>query len=1389
MTDTIAVTKDGARLKSPRRQKGRFGLRAFLWGLLISAVFIVPSMIMDGGVFMYGGDYNMQVIPFYQTMVDAIQSGNTGWSQYTDLGSSFIGSYSYYGLGSPFFWLMVPFPSEWVPYLMGPITILKFGCSSLAAYIYLRRYVRDKRNAVIGAMLYAFSGFAIYNLVFHFLDVLVFFPLLLTAMDSFIFEKKRGTFAFMVALCCLVNYYFFVAEVVFCVIYWVVRMATKSFKMERKEILYMVFEAVLGLGMSLILLLPSIYATIGNDRFEDNSLTGWFYWVYEDSGMYAEIILSLFFPPEIANYTVYNSEYYSSWQSINCWLPLFSMAGVFAVMFNKRRNKWIRVLYGVCALFAFVPVLNSAFQLFTDSSYLRWYFMLLLIMSLGCMLALEDPATNWKKAITWNFVIVVALAVAMGFTPDSSSEDTFGLSDYPERLWTYIPLALFSIATLVIFISLYKKNRLRFRKASYAVVSIVLIAALGVTFVCEKEMGYWGTDPVSFEMMNTGDNLQIDDIQDYRSDVLDMYNYDVELYDYETASENAEKSYATYSQEIYEKYGVGSASSDTDTDTDSELVYTYEDALRRSEESDYAIFIGVENVTMYWQIPGLTSFHSSVNNYIGDFMEALGLGGRLTASYYPFGMYGVRSLLSAKYLFDSTYDAYDFVDGDGETLMPGWTYLKSIDGFEVYENEYVLPMGFTYDNYILSSEFEAITAEYRHLVLLNSMVVQTFDDMILCSSIDMNQTFSDSFDFTREQYYQDCLDRMEIACYDFEYTDDGFTAKIDTEEKEEYVFFSVPYDEGWSATVNGESAEIMKVNYAFMAVKVPANQTSEIEFTYHTSGFYYGMFVSVVCIVFLLIYVAAMRFMALPQQPAEETDGSGNDGENGKRGRRKKPKLPGGSSGDDTPPDDTPTDSNSTSSTPTDSSGGGEITSDSADTADKPVADTDSASTSESENTDAAVDEKSEEKPFDPFAAEDISLFDIVKETEEQNMMHTYARVPVCLEHGYGAVGYDVEDKRYIDFTSGIGVNCLGYSDGRWLDAVENQAKTIQHTSNMYYNTTQIQLAELMCMKTGFNKVFFVNSGAEANECAIKLARKYGHDKHGYMHTHIVALNKSFHGRTVTTLSATGQDVFHEYFEPFTEGFSFAEPEMDSVKNTVNENTCAVMIELIQGEGGVNPLDESFVKELSEYCKENDLLLIVDEIQTGMGRTGKLFCYENFGIQPDIITAAKGLGGGLPIGACLCAEPLGEVFTPGTNGTTFGGNPVVCAGATYVLDKVSDEDFLKDVRKKSEYMKSEIEKMYGVAQVRGMGLMLGIKLERGLAKDVMLRCAENGLLVLTAKDVIRLLPPLNIDYLDIDEGLDILERSIYEVLSESADDTDAPEVSADSENSEENTEE
>lgn len=383
-----------------------------------------------------------------------------------------------------------------------------------------------------------------------------------------------------------------------------------------------------------------------------------------------------------------------------------------------------------------------------------------------------------------------------------------------------------------------------------------------------------------------------------------------------------------------------------------------------------------------------------------------------------------------------------------------------------------------------------------------------------------------------------------------------------------------------------------------------------------------------------------------------------------------------------------------------------------------------------------------------------------IKELDKKYVADTYARFPIEIVKGEGSKLYDDTGKEYIDMGTGIGVNIFGVGDEEWVSAVTNQLNTLQHTSNLYYTEPCANLAQLLCEKTGAQKVFFSNSGAEANECAIKCARKYAAEKKGAEYFNIITLNNSFHGRTVTTLAATGQESFHKDFLPLTEGFLYADAgDSDGVKSLVESNkVAAIMIEVVQGEGGVVPLDKEFVKNIAELCSKEDILLIVDEVQTGNGRTGALYGYMKYGITPDIVSTAKGLGGGLPIGATMFFPKTANVYVPGTHGSTFGGNPVSCAGAFNIIKRL-DEDFLKSVEEKHDYIINELSSAEGVKGVTGMGLMLGIETERDV-NEVLKECQENGVLPIKAKNKIRLLPPLNIPSEDLEKAVEIIKNAL-----------------------------
>ena len=384
---------------------------------------------------------------------------------------------------------------------------------------------------------------------------------------------------------------------------------------------------------------------------------------------------------------------------------------------------------------------------------------------------------------------------------------------------------------------------------------------------------------------------------------------------------------------------------------------------------------------------------------------------------------------------------------------------------------------------------------------------------------------------------------------------------------------------------------------------------------------------------------------------------------------------------------------------------------------------------------------------------------DIIQ-TDKQYVANTYARFPLQLVSGNGSLVYDETGKEYIDLGTGIAVNAFGVGDSEWKAAVVEQLDKIQHTSNLYYSAPCAMLAKALCEKTGMKKVFFSNSGAEANECAIKAARHYGQTRKGKEYYHIITLKNSFHGRTITTLSATGQDVFHEYFTPMTDGFLYANANsLEEIKTLVKTHKCcAVMIELVQGEGGVMALDKEYVAALQQLVKDEDMLLVVDEVQTGNGRTGSLYAYMGYGITPDVVTTAKGLGGGLPIGATMLGERVQDLFQPSMNGSTFGGNPVACAGALSIIERL-DEQLLSEVKEKSAYIFETFANAKGVKGVSGLGLMIGIETEKD-ASEILTACRARGVLAIKAKNKVRLLPALNIPWEQLKTAITVLKEEI-----------------------------
>ena len=383
----------------------------------------------------------------------------------------------------------------------------------------------------------------------------------------------------------------------------------------------------------------------------------------------------------------------------------------------------------------------------------------------------------------------------------------------------------------------------------------------------------------------------------------------------------------------------------------------------------------------------------------------------------------------------------------------------------------------------------------------------------------------------------------------------------------------------------------------------------------------------------------------------------------------------------------------------------------------------------------------------------------IIMEEDQQYLASIYSRFPVVLEKGKGIMVWDTNGRCYLDFTAGIGVNCLGFCDEKWGETVYQQLMTLQHCSNLYYTKPAVKLAKTLIQRTGMEKAFFCNSGAEANECAIKIARKYGNEKG--KGSEIITLVDSFHGRTLATITATGQEHYHQYFHPFVSGFRYVEPNMDDMEKALGDgdDVCAVLVEIIQGEGGVRVMDAAFLREVEKRCKARGVLFMVDEVQTGTGRTGSLFAYQQLGLKPDVITFAKGIGGGLPLGGVLMNESTEKILAPGDHGTTFGANPAICAGALAILERLTPE-FLEEVKRKGKILEEGLQSIPDVHDVDGMGLMWGFRVKGQTAKQVVESALPLGLLLLTAKDKVRMLPPLTISDSEMEKGLDILQKAI-----------------------------
>lgn len=775
---------------SDKQKKGYYGIKAFGLGLLVAVVIFLPFIIFDNGLFLYYGDFNVQQIPFYQLIHDAIKNGNIGWSNTTDLGANIIGSYSFYLMGSPFFWLTIPFPNEAVPYLIGPLLILKTACMSFTAYIYLRRYTYNKDYAVLGGLLYAFSGFTCFNIFFnHFHEAMIVLPLLLTAVDELFYNNRRGVVALAVFASATINYYFFVGQVVFTIIYWLVKVCGENYKLTVSKFVGLLVEAVIGLLASSALLIPSILCVIENSRVS-NILDGWNAMVYDKPQRYINIITAFLFPSELPAFPTMTPQADNKWGSLAGWLPLFSVTGTVAIVTRKKFH-WLKKLLPILIFIAFIPILNSAFQMFNCQYYARWMYCLVLMMCLATVIALEDIEINWGVAIGVAMALTLFFTFAIGFMPIESKSDkgeveyTFGLMEDHLQFWVMVAFAVIGLGVLALALALTKN-----KGKSRALVCIVLVCVFSAgstvyTIAMGKTHGYDSKNYMNALVINHEDDINLPNCNNVRTDFYEM----------------------------------------------------------------------MDNSAMHWKIPSIQAFHSVVPGSVMDFYNDIGVG-RDVASRPNTSEYALRSLTSTRWLIDYMDDSQSFSDKNGITAMPGWKYYDRQSKFDIWENENYIPMGFCYDNYVTEEEYEDCIKSDRSKLMLKAMLLT--DEQIKKYNIDNSKLIEVSDQsFSVYEYVEDCKNRKAQSCYNFEYTKSGFNATIDrTNAKEStLLFFSVPYESGWTAQVNGKAVDIEKVNVGFMAVKVPAGMVSDIAFTYTTPGLSFGLAVSCGAVVAFIVYM------------------------------------------------------------------------------------------------------------------------------------------------------------------------------------------------------------------------------------------------------------------------------------------------------------------------------------------------------------------------------------------------------------------------------------------------------------------------------------------------------------------------------------------------------
>ena len=746
--------------------------KVFLIAMATAIAIFLPFIILDNGIFIFFGDYNVQQIPFYKLAHEAIRSGNIAWNWHTDLGANFIGSYTFYLLGSPFFWLTLPFPTSMVPYLMGPLLILKFSFSSLTAYAFIRRFSKTSSFAIIGGIMFAFCGFNIYNVFFnHFNESIVFFPLLLIGLEESVINNKKGLFAISIAINAIVNYFFFAGQVVFLIIYFIIRLSSKEFNVNFKKILILAFESIIGVAMAVFILLPSALAISGNYRVSE-FLTGWNFLLYNDVQRYPSIIHSLFFPPDIPSRPNFFPENNAKWSSIAAMLPLFTMTAVIS-FFKYTKKHWTKTILIVCGIMAFIPGLNSMFYALNTSYYARWFYMPILIMALITTLSLENRKIDIRYGIKFSLYVVLSFSI-IGIIPVIKDNilKWGGLPPSSLKFWLSVMISLVSLYIVYILVTKYKKNsRMLFSLSLYSICIITVIYS--IIFISSGKVHSFHERDIIDKGLNAPKTLNLPEDEFYRIDILN----------------------------------------------------------------------GMDNWGMYWGMSNIQTFHSVVPPSIMEFYPELGIE-RNVHSKPLAEQYGLRGLLSVKYILTEDKE-------ENKVDTPGFSFLDTRAGFRIYKNDLFLPMGFTYDYYIDKTMFENYPEKKRNLLLMKGIYLDgleiKFPHLLkkLPNDIAQNSYPND--------YMEDTKDRKKQSSYEFETNNKGFISKINL-DKENLVFFSVPFDKGWKAYVNDEPTEIIKSNIGFMSVVAPKGD-NKIVFEYKTPGLKIGIIISIISGIIFIIYI------------------------------------------------------------------------------------------------------------------------------------------------------------------------------------------------------------------------------------------------------------------------------------------------------------------------------------------------------------------------------------------------------------------------------------------------------------------------------------------------------------------------------------------------------